>query len=97
MNIVTRTQGVTKGLAYPFASFAMPEVGIPHYLVPLMENVMLETYPSPYSSMPSGGVYTCPYIPPSVVPNSLVAQVEINTETIFTQALPVQSSEELKE
>ena len=89
MNIVTRTQGVTKGLAYPFASFAMPEVGIPHYLVPPMENAVLEIYPPSLAPMPSRRVYTYPYISPLVISSLPIFQAEVNPTTLFAQSLLV--------
>ena len=97
MNTVVRTQGVIQGPMYHLASFATPEVDTPHYPILLMANVVSKIHPHPPTPIPSGGVYTYPYMPPLVVTSPPVAQVEINLEMIFTQPLPVQSSNELKE
>ena len=75
----------------------MPEVGTPYYPIPPMVNAVSETYPPTPSPMQSEGVYTYPYMPPLVVPISPVTQVEANLGMLFTQSLPIQSSDELKE
>ena len=67
VNTITRVQGVTKGPAHPSARPAMPEVGIPYYLVPPLVNAIPKTYLSPPAPMPSGGVYTYPYMPSLVI------------------------------
>ena len=82
MNTTTRVQGITQSLAYPFASHAMPEVGIPHYPVPPMENAMPKTYLP--TSMPSERVYTYLYMPHPIIPSPLITQVDVNPTTLFT-------------
>ena len=56
----------------------------------------LEIYPPPAAPMPLEGVYIYPYMPPFVIPNLSISQVDSNSTTIFTQSIPLQSSEELK-
>ena len=75
----------------------MPKVGTPHCPIPPMVNVVPKIHPPLPNPMPSGGVYTYPYMPPPVVPSLPFAQAEINSTMIFTQPLPVQSLDELKE
>ena len=72
---------------YPPARPAMPELGIPHFLVPPLANAILEAYPFSLALIPSGGVYTYPYMPSPIISISPVAQAEVNPMTIFTQAL----------
>ena len=67
INTTTRVQRVTEGPAYPLARLAMPEVRIPHCLVQPLASTILETYPSPTTLMPFGGVYTYPYMPSPVI------------------------------
>ena len=86
VNIVTRVQGVIEGPTYPLARPSMPEVGIPHCLVPLLANAIPKTYP-PYAPMLSRGVYTYSYMPSPVISSPPVAQTEVNPATFFTHAL----------
>ena len=58
---ITRVQEVIEGLAYPPTNPAMPEMGIPHCLIPPLANAISETYPHPLTPMPSDGVYTYLY------------------------------------
>ena len=93
MNTVFRTLGVTEGLVYHLTSYARLEVGTLHYSIPPMVNVVPKTCLSP-TSMPSEGVYIYPYMPSLVVPSPPISQVEMNPGMLFTQSLPVQSSDE---
>ena len=63
----------------------MPEVGIPNCLIPPLTSAIQETYPP--TPMPSEGVYTYPYMPPPIIPNRSIAQVEANPTTLFIEAL----------
>ena len=74
----------------------MPEIEASHYPVPPMANTMPKTYFSPPAPMPSGRVYTYPYMSPLVIPSPPIVQVEINLATLFTQSPPVQNVEEMK-
>ena len=62
-----------------------------------MANTVPETYPPPPTPMPSRGVYTYPYMPPTITLSSSVVQVEINLATLFAQSPPVQNAKEMKE
>ena len=96
VNTTIRTQGVTEGPMYQIASFAILEVGTPHCLIPPMVNDVLEIHLLP-TPMPSRVVHIYPYMPPPVVPSLPINQVEVNSGMLFTQSLPVQSFDELKE
>ena len=87
VNIVTRVQGVIEGPTYPLARPSMPEVGIPHCLVPPLTNAISETYLPHFAPIPSGGMYTYPYMPSPVISSPPVAQTEVNPTTLFTHAL----------
>ena len=97
VNTTTRVQGGTKGPVYSPASLTMPEKGIPHYPIPPMANAIPKTYPLLPAPMPSGGVYTYPYMPPPMIPSPPITQPRVNLMMLFTQSLPIQSSEEQKE
>ena len=98
VNITVRAQGVTEGPMCHSASLAILEVGTLHYPIPPMVNTIPETcLPLFHAPMPSEGVYTYPYIHPSMVPSPPISQAEINLGILFTQFVHVQSSEEQKE
>ena len=97
VNNVARTQRVTEGLINPHANFIIPDEGAFHHFIPSLTNVNQKIYLPPPVLMPLGGVYTYPYMSPLIVPNPSITQVDNNPATIFTQSLPFQSLEELKE
>ena len=82
---------------YDPTNFTISEVGTPHYPIPSMVNVVSEIHPSPLTPMSFRGVYTYSYMPLLVVLSPLVAQVKVNLAMLFTQSLPIQTSDELKE
>ena len=97
VNNAARTQGATEGLVNPSINSVIPDVETSHHSIPPLTNVNPEFYPPPPTPMPFGEVYTYPYMPPFVIPNPPITQVDGNLVTIFTQSLPLQSLEELKE
>ena len=97
VNTVARTQEATEGLMNPFANSVNLDAGASHHSIPSLTNVNPKIYPPQPTSMPLRGVYTYPYMPSHVIPNPSIIQVDGNSATIFTQFLPLQSLEELKE
>ena len=100
VNTVARTKGVTEGLVYNLyhpIRHTLPEEGTPHCPIPPMMNTLQETCPPPSAPIPSEGVYVYPYIPLLMMPSLLVTQVQLNLRIVFTQSLPVQSSDDQKE
>ena len=99
VNNAARTQGATKGLVNPSINSinsVIPDVETSHHSIPPLTNVNPKIYPFPPTPLPLGGVYTYPYVSPPIIPNPPITQVDGNLATIFTQSLPLQSSEELK-
>ena len=81
----------------PPTNFVIPDAGTSHYSIPPLTNVNPKIYPPSLALMPPEGVYIYPYMLPLVVPNPPITQMDDSSTTIFTQSLPLQSSEELKE
>ena len=77
VNAATRVRRVTEGLLHSTTSH-----------IPL-SNAIPETYPHSLVPMPSGGVYTYPYIPPLVIPSPLVVETEVNLTILYAQVSPV--------
>ena len=81
----------------PPTNFVIHEARVFHHSIPPLTNVNLKIYPLPLALMPLGGVYTYSYMPSPIIPNLSITQVDGNPAIIFTQSLPLQSLEELKE
>ena len=73
----------------PLANSINPDARASHHSIPPLTNVNLEIYPPPPTTMPPGKVYTYPYMPPPIVPNPPITQVDDNPATIFTRSLPL--------
>ena len=77
VNTIARTQGVTEGSVYnPYnhVGHTTPKVGTPYCPIPPIMNTLSKTcLPLPPALIPSGWVYTYPYIPPLIVPIPPVA------------------------
>ena len=84
VNTVARTQEVKEGLMNPSANFITHDAGTFHYSIPPLTNVNPKIYPLPPTPMPLRGMYIYPYMPPLVIPNPLITQVDDDTATIFT-------------
>ena len=91
VNTVARTQEVKEGLMNPSANFITHDAGTFHYSIPPLTNVNPKIYPPLLALMPPEGVYIYPYMPPPIIPNPLITQMDGSSTTIFTQSLPLQA------
>ena len=77
-NTTAWTQGVVDDLMNPPANFITLDAGTSHYSIQALTNVNLEIYPSSLAPMPPRGVYTYLYIPPPIIPNTSITQMDDN-------------------
>ena len=84
VNTAARTQRATECLMNPLVNFVIPDARTSYHSIPPLTNVNQEIYPLPPTPMPLRGMYIYPYMPPLVIPNPLITQVDDDTATIFT-------------